>query len=64
MFIGFSKALPVGKSVIPDDSGTLRTQAPVPILLAHLCDDPGYGHSLSPCPVDSLLFPTPTSYKL
>lgn len=38
VFIDFSKALPINKSVISNDSGDPRIQTPIPILLAHSCD--------------------------
>lgn len=59
MCVGFSKALPVDKSVIPDDPGTLRTQAPVPILLAHLCDYLDMDTPSPPAPWTHCSFPPP-----
>ena len=45
VFLDFSKALPIIKSAVSDNSEAPRPQTPFPILLAHLCDYPCCGFS-------------------
>ena len=44
VFVDFSKALPISKLAVSDDSEAPRPQTAFPILLAHPCDCPCRGY--------------------